>query len=123
MGEIPGAEGIPEWVFWISTAVGTGIGALIIRLGWRTGTHTAGPPAPLKPEGTTYIDRVGVLVDNSTIEILAGSIEGLGVELVAFKRDANARAEVHERLSDRLCEELNELRKDIRELSRAYRSS
>lgn len=123
MGDIPGAEGIPEWVFWISTAVGTAIGALIIRLGWRTGTQTGSPPAPFKPEGTAYIDRVGVLVDNSTIEILSGSIEGLGVELVSFKRDANARAEVHERLSDRLCEELNELRKDIRELARAYRSS
>lgn len=119
MDAIPGAEGIPEWVFWISTAVGTGIGALIVRLGWRSGGHT---PAPLKPEGTTYIDRVGVLVDNSTIQVLAGSIEGLGVELMAVRRDATVRSELNERLSDRLVEELNELRKDIRELARAYRA-
>lgn len=120
MDPIPGgAEGIPEWVFWISTAVGTGIGALIIRLGWRS---NGSPPPPHKPEGTAYIDRVGVLVDNKSIEVLAGSIEGLGVELVSIKRDAAARSEQRERLSDRMVEELNELRKDIRELARAYRS-
>lgn len=117
MVDIP--QGIPEWVFWISTAVGTGVGALIIRLGWRSGGKN---PEPHKPEGTTYIDRVGVLVDPKTIEVLSGSLEGLGVELLTMRKEYKDQSENLVRVGDRMVDELRELRTDIRELARAYRT-
>lgn len=120
MANIP--DGMPEWLFWISAAVGTGIGAIIVRLGWRSTTQSIAP-APLKPEGTAFIDRVGVLVDNQTIAMLSGSIEGLGVELVAVRKEYADRQDDQNRIAERLVDEMNELRKDLRDLARAYRST
>jgi hypothetical protein len=113
-------EGIPEWVFWVSTALGTGLGAMVVRLGWKSG-GVKGGDAPLKPDGTAYIDRVGVLVDNKTIEILAGSIEGGSLELLASRKAFVAGNDEMVRVAHKIVDELGEMRTDLRDVARALR--
>jgi hypothetical protein len=113
-------EGIPDWVFWLSTALGTGIGALIIRLGWKSVPQQVGSDKT-QNDGQGYIDKVGVLVDPKTIELLSGSIEGSTLELIAVRKSFVEQQEQMVRVGHKLVDELDELRGDLRELARAVR--
>ncbi len=120
----PPVEGLPDWIFWIATFLGTVIGAAIIRLGY-TG-HLSGNNSHKKSSVATghsdpYIDKIGVLVDNKSIELLAGSIEGLGMEMLTGRKAMADRTDAQNRCVKQVVEELEELRRELRELSRNIR--
>lgn len=115
-------EGIPEWVLWGATAIGTALGALIIRLGWKSGPAAAAQHKPVDSgNGHDYIDKVGVLVDNKAIALLSGSIEGSTLERITLRKAFVESNERNARVGNRIADELEELRTDIRDLSRALR--
>ncbi len=110
-------DSIPEWVYWVGTALGTTIGAMVLRLGLKS---TVGDP-PKKHDSSHYIDKVGVLVDSKAIELLSGSIEGHSMEMIAGRKAGVEQSEALVKSLTKLIDELSELREEVRQLGRTMR--
>lgn len=111
-----GAAGIPEWVMWIGAAAGSMLGALVIRLGWKSaGGEKAGPS-----NGKTFtLDAA--LVDSASVKHLTASIDAATVEVVAQRLDAEKSRQLGYRMVEavsRLVDETSDLRREIGDLAK-----
>lgn len=114
-------EGIPEWIYWVATFIGTVIGAVILRVGYK-GSLVGEKKAVVTGSSDPYIDKIGVLVDPKAVELLAGSIEGHTMEMVTSRRMLIEKSDAQIRIGGKLIEELEELRRELRDLSHAVRA-
>ncbi|WAJ27128.1 hypothetical protein [Antarcticirhabdus aurantiaca] len=120
-------EGIPEWLYWLATGIGTAIGALVVKAGWNSETRQP-------PETMSVI--AGALVDSESVRALSGeialqvvaiskqthSIEALAMAMkegAATARDAAALAKDQLRASDQRTQAILKLEDEIKELRHA----
>ncbi|TPM41527.1 hypothetical protein [Mesorhizobium sp. B2-3-4] len=111
-----GSAGIPEWVMWVGAAIGSMLGALVIRLGWKSaGGEKSGPS-----DGKTFtLDAA--LVDSGAVRLLTAAIEAHTMEAVAHRSEAEKARQIGYRMVEAVnscAGEIEELRREIGDLSR-----
>lgn len=97
--------------------VGTAIGALALRMGWKSGGGS--PKDAVLPPDTLELKTA--IIDSSSIKVLAGSIEGLGFNLLELKKVSVAGAEASQKVLERLGDSLDAHTEELRQLSREIR--
>lgn len=104
---------IPEWVTWIGAGIGAMIAAIVIRLGWKSGGGQK-----LSESKPFVMDAA--LIDSKAANLLAGSIEGLTLQLQRMLHDAEkdrkVRYEIREE-TEMMTKQLNDLRHVLNDLS------
>ena len=110
------SAGIPEWVMWLGAAVGSMLGALVIRLGWKSaGGEKTGPSS-----GKIFtLDAA--LVDSASVKQLTAAIDPATVEAVAQRLDAEKTRQLGYRMVEtinRLVDETSELRHEVGDLAK-----
>ena len=115
------AAGIPQWIMWVGAAIGSFMGAFVIRMGWKS----AGGEKD-SSSGTFVLDAA--LVDSASIKQLTAAIEGYTLEAITA-RSENSRAEIDKTHSDekgrqalyRLVEVLTSMSKQLDSLDDSVR--
>lgn len=107
---------IPEWVMWLGAAAGSMLGALVIRLGWKS----AGGEKPGPSNGRSFtLDAA--LVDSASVKHLTASIEAATVEAVTQRLDAEKGRQLGYRVVEvlgRLVDETGDLRREVGDLAK-----
>ncbi len=109
------ATGIPEWVLWVGASIGSMLGALVIRLGWKSGGGEKSSSG-----GSFILDAA--LVDSASIKLLTAAIEAATMEAIeARKEREKLRALLYRavELGDHFRDEIKDLRTEIRMLGDA----
>lgn len=94
--------------------LGTAIGALALRMGWKSGSKEVANP-------TDTVELKSAIVDSSSIKLLAASIEGLGFNLLELKKISSESNEKNQKLVERLIESIENQTEEIRRLGREIR--
>ncbi len=94
--------------------LGTALGALAIRMGWKRGGSEISSPSET-------VELKSAIVDSSSVKILAASIEGLSFTLLELKKFTTDTNEESFKLTEKLIDSLDTHTQEIRELSREIR--
>lgn len=94
--------------------IGTAIGALALRMGWKSGSKEAVSP-------TDAVELKSAIVDSSSVKVLSASIEGLGFTLLELKKFSTDTNEKNAKLVENLIETIEAHTEEIRHLSREIR--
>jgi chloramphenicol 3-O-phosphotransferase len=91
------SAGIPEWVMWLGAAAGSMLGALVIRLGWKSaGGEKTGPS-----NGKSFtLDAA--LVHSSSVKHLTAAIEAATLEGMTQRLDTDKSRQIGYRLIELL---------------------
>lgn len=106
-----GADSVPEWILWLAGAVGSMVGAFVIRMGWKSGGGEK------TSEKQFTIDAA--LVDSKAVERHTAAIEAQTLEMVRAHQDADKMRAVGHRVADAMEDavaEMREVRNEVRKL-------
>ena len=99
---------------YLGAAVGTAVAAFAIRMGWKSGAKEVEAPK-------SAVELKAALVDSSSIQLLAQSIEGVGVYVMQLNKTNSDKGEGLIRAVDRLIESIENQTNEVREMNREVR--
>lgn len=98
----------------IGGTIGTAVAAFGIRMGWKSGSKETSSPSD-------SVEIKSAIVDSSSVKVLAGSIEGLGFNLLELKKVAFDTEDRNTKLVEKLIESIDAQTNELRELGRELR--
>lgn len=94
--------------------IGTAVAAFAVRMGWKSGGKEIESPSQVA-------EIKSAIVDSSSVKLLTASIEGLGFNLLEFKKLNNDNTDENRKLVEKLIDAIDHQTSEIRDLAREIR--
>lgn len=114
MADPTGGMDVSTILTYASAAIGTGIAAFVVRMGWKSGAKELAAPS-------NALEIKSALVDSSSVVTLAQSIEGVGVYMLEQKKVTTDQTQALLRGIEKLIGAIENQTHEVRELSREVR--